>query len=197
MDLLWVLLVVVALVAAPVQAAPATETPTATPNASEAESDPVAGTVVFYDQESSGETLVVAQANLSVGGFIALFEESRNGTLLGTSSHLDSGSHENVDVDLTTEYSDDTTVVAVLYRDTNDNSTFDPTVDEPYRNDGTVVKDTAYVTSARPPTTVTVTATTSSAATDATVVNTKSPGFGILVALAALLLAAAFRRARR
>lgn len=196
-DVLWVLLVVATLVAAPVQAAP--ETATEAPTASEAESDPVRGAVVFYDQESSGEKLVVAQANLSAGGFVALFEGSRNGTLLGTSAHLDPGPHENVDVDLTTEYSNDTTVVAVLYRDANDNRTFDPTVDEPYRNDETAVEDTAYVTLARPAetATATVTATTPSAATDTTVVDTASPGFGVLAALAALLLAAAFRHARR
>lgn len=195
-------LLVVAGVAVPAHATPgpaaATPTETATPNGSSAGTD--SATVVFYDQESSGDALVVARANLSDGGFVAVFDGSRNGTLLGTSAYLVPGSYRNVDVNLTTGFENDTTTVAVLYRDVDDNRTFDRAVDEPYRRDGAVVSDTAYVTSARAPGTVTATETlvtatetaTPTAVTTAT--DSEAPGFGALAALAALLLVTALRR---
>lgn len=185
------------------QATPTTATPG---NESDAEDDTSQAAVVFYDQESDWDTLVVAQVNLSEGGFVAVFEGSRNGTLLGTSAYLVPGQFETVDVDLTTQRANDTTVVAVVYRDVDGNRTFDPAVDEPYTDGGRAVSDSAYVTSGLAPTTAnptsTASETTTTTATDTptpsddaetTTVDSEAPGFGVLAAVVALLLGSALR----
>ncbi|MFB6170989.1 MAG: hypothetical protein ABEJ23_00540 [Haloarculaceae archaeon] len=193
-----------ALLAAPAVAAPTpTDTPTATATATP---DPGATAVVFYDQEQADDSLVVAQANLSAGGFVVAFDGSANGTRLGTSAYLVPGRFENVEVDPTAGAVNGTTVV-VLYRDVDGDRTFDPSTDEPYTRDGHVVSDSAYVTArdSPEPTTATVTvatptatepATTTPSPARTTAVESEAPGFGVHAALAALLTGAAIYRWR-
>lgn len=201
------LLVVSTVIAAPGQATVATETsttdtptemPTADPTPTPGEANGTNSSVVFYDQETQGDELVVAEVTLPNGGFVAVFEGSRNGTLLGNSAYLGAGAHENVDVPLSRALSNDTTFVAVLYRDADGNQSFDRTVDELYRANGSVVSAEAYVTSAPTPATTTPTVALTTSDGDATVTGTgaQAHGFGVIVAVTALLLGGALARKR-
>lgn len=196
------LLVVSSVLAAPGQAAVTTETPTADiptetttadPTPTPGEANGTNGSIVFYDQETQGDELVVAEVTLPDGGFVAVFEEARNGTLFGSSAYLDAGTHENVDVPLSRTHANDTTFVAVLYRDVDGNRSFDQTVDEPYHVEGAVVSAEAYVTSAPTPasTTPTVALTSASSNGTATDTGTQAHGFGVIAAVVALLLGGA------
>lgn len=80
-------------------------------------------TVTFSDQPSNGSAVVVNATNVSEGGFVAIF--AQNGTLLGNSSYLESGDHENVTVSLNTSIGRSQVLVAVPHQDTNDNQQFD------------------------------------------------------------------------
>jgi len=83
--------------------------------------------VSVADQPTDGSALVVESANLTAGGFLAVHEASPNGTedVLGNSTHLAPGEHENVSVALEPPLSSDATVNVTAHRDTNANATFD------------------------------------------------------------------------
>lgn len=70
------------------------------------------------------------------------------GSQVGASSHLDSGTHENVTVEYGGEMVEDQVLIAVVYQDINDNSTYDGLeMEAPYlTDDDEIVGDWAYVT---------------------------------------------------
>lgn len=112
--------------------------------------------VTFDDQPSNGSAVVVNETNLSDGGFLVILDDG--GMMLGNSSYLESGVHENVTVELNTTLEDSGVVVAVPHQDTNDNRTFDynatlaqeigaeNATDGPYLENGVPGGSTAYVT---------------------------------------------------
>lgn len=120
------------------------------------ESANATASIEFNDQPSNGSAVVVNQTNMSEGGFVAVF--AQNGTLLGNSSYLESGSHENVTVELNVSISGAQVVVATPHMDTNDNQAFDfnatraqevgpaNATDGPYIVNGIPVSDVAFVT---------------------------------------------------
>lgn len=79
--------------------------------------------ITFTDQAINNSTLVVNEANLSAGGFVVIF--AQNGTVLGNTSYLEPGLHENLTVDLDTPLGRSQVVIASPHLDTNDNQTLD------------------------------------------------------------------------
>ena len=125
-----------------------TEEPEVDPNAS--------ASVTFDDQPSNGSALVVNETNLSDGGFVVILDDG--GRMLGNSTYLEPGVHENVTVELNTTLNESGVVLAVPQQDTNDNETFDynatlaadigeeNATDGPYLENGAPGGSTAYVT---------------------------------------------------
>ncbi|WP_134670561.1 DUF7282 domain-containing protein [Halorussus marinus] len=96
----------------------------------------------FEDQTSNGSAVTVRSVAVPEGGFVVIHD---NGvvegdvvdSILGTSEYLDAGTTENLTVPLDRPLNQSQEVVAVVYRDTNDNRTFDfvtsnRTADGPY-----------------------------------------------------------------
>ena len=127
----------------------------------------------FEDQAVANATVTVASANLSNGGFVAIYNAS--GTLLGVSDYLDSGAQQNVTVNLTrtvdfpeanatdgenvtdgdqgANATQSTTLFAIAHRDTVANQQFEYLAsggddDVPYATDQGIVIDIATVTPA-------------------------------------------------
>lgn len=113
--------------------------------------------LTFTDQATNGSAVVVEEANLSAGGYVVVF--AQNGTVLGNTSYLESGAHENLTVTLTTPVNRSQVVIAAAHLDTNDNRTFDfnatraqevgreNATDRPYlQSDGLPVSEVAFVT---------------------------------------------------
>jgi flagellar protein FlaJ len=74
---------------------------------------------------STGETLTVDSASLSNGGYVAVYDESPNGTVLGRSAYLPPGTHEDVIVTLDEPIRTNRSVVLVAHRETTGNEVFD------------------------------------------------------------------------
>ena len=82
-----------------------------------------ATSVTFGDQTSNGSAVVVDRASLPQGGFLVIF--AQDGSVLGNSSYLRSGTSENVTVQLNETLNRSQVLVAVPHQDTNDNQQFD------------------------------------------------------------------------
>lgn len=125
--------------------------------------------VTFENQTANGSAVVVENATLPEGGFVvvhlatpenqsvnasgnetvdvALTRNLTAGAVVGNSTYLDAGTHENVTVTLDEPVTDDQYLIAMLHQDTNDNQTYDfPDADGPYTTDGEPVTDQGYVT---------------------------------------------------
>ena len=114
--------------------------------------------VTLENQTRAGRSVFVDEATLPEGGFVVLSEPGPNGSIVGVSLPLSAGTHEGKVTlrgvpgsDLNrTRLGTNTTLVATLHRDSNNNSRFDgllaPGTDEPYTNDTTAVADRATVT---------------------------------------------------
>lgn len=112
--------------------------------------------ITAEDQNTNGSVLVVNQTNLSEGGFVVVF--AQNGSVLGNSSYLEPGSHENVTVNFNTSIASSQVLVAVPHKDTNDNQTFEfnatraqevgpeNATDGPYLDQGVPVSTVVFVT---------------------------------------------------
>lgn len=124
-------------------------------------------TIGFDEQSSNGSVVVVNETTLAEGGFIAIYAE--NGTVIGNSSYLEPGEHENVTVELDVTLEETQVLVAVAHADTNGDERFDFNVseaqaaattaetttgetttemdvtDSPYLVDGLPVTDVAYI----------------------------------------------------
>jgi hypothetical protein len=100
-----------------------------------------------FDRENFAVT--IDEVALPEGGFVVFTNKS--GAVVGTSYYIGQGIAEQVDVDLhrafeDAEAGDQTTLTATLYRDTNDNGTFDPAIDQPYESECGTTSATATVT---------------------------------------------------
>ena len=179
---------------------------------------PATASVRFNDQESAnGEQVVVASVTMSRGGFIAIHSGSASGPVIGSSKFLGAGTHSNVRIALDEPISEDTTLVAMPHRDDNSNNVYDfPEADAPYVADGSPVTDSAEVSYVEggvvtrtvigeTPTPMIMTRTVqaqSPTPRERTVVVTKTatpgqPGFGVAIAVVALLAAALLAIRRR
>ncbi len=107
--------------------------------------------IEFDDQQGDGTSATVTTVSVSDGGFVVVTDSS--GNTVGISDYLESGTHENVTVNQTTE--EDFEMVGQLTATTHHDSTDDETYaynetdgeeDRPYIEDGYPVSDTATVT---------------------------------------------------
>ncbi|AHF98863.1 hypothetical protein HALLA_08290 [Halostagnicola larsenii XH-48] len=108
------------------------------------------------DQNSTGETVTVDNVSLSEGGFVAVYGGLDIGLdpegVIGNSEYLESGDHEDVEIELNEPLSEDGPVVAAVHHDTTGEETFqyvesDGADDEPYvAQGGTPVADSAFIT---------------------------------------------------
>ncbi|MDB2275355.1 hypothetical protein PM022_12530 [Halorubrum ezzemoulense] len=117
-------------------------------------------TVTFNDQTvtNGSDTVTVASANLSEGGFVAIHSvpvNPENGTpvdtVVGVSEYLGNGTSEDITVTLDEPVTANTTLVAMPHQDTNGNETYDfvtseGSADGPYIEDGSAVVDSASIT---------------------------------------------------
>lgn len=158
---------------------------------------------VSVDDQTGAESVTVAEATLPEGGFVVVYNAS--GGIVGVSEYLDNGTHEDVTLEVSPEFSRSQVAVAEVRADDGDES-FNASADAPYTNDnGQPIGDTAYVTveeteTATPTATATATPTATesdetatTAATDEPT-ETSGPGFGIAAALVALVGAALLAR---
>jgi len=178
---------------------------------------PPTATVSISDQ-SGGDTIVVDSAELSDGGFVTIHDsslsESPFDSVRGTSTYLAAGSETDISITLDDPYESSGTAIAMPHLDTNGNQQYDFVSSEggedgPYTDDGgNIVTDSASVTvetpTATPTETVTpttpATATATATATEPgdmgtptdtqTQTDSEQPGFGLIVALLALIAAA-------
>ncbi|ELZ03495.1 DUF7282 domain-containing protein [Natrialba asiatica] len=122
------------------------------------EIDELEGTaaISFSNQNTSGETVEIDSVSLSEGGFVAIYDET-TATLdpddvIGVSSYLEPGDHENVAIELEEPLDADRALTAAVHHDTTDDETFRYVEraggdDEPYVSEGGApVLDTAFVT---------------------------------------------------
>jgi cytoskeletal protein RodZ len=130
-----------------------TSTPEETPTP-EAET----ASVTFESQSSNGSEVMVDSVAVPEGGFVVVHDVGVTGSeaiesILGTSEYLDRGTQGNVTVELDEPLNESQRLVAVVYRDSNENQEYDfvnsnRTADGPYRQaDGrAAVNDFANVT---------------------------------------------------
>ncbi|ADQ66205.1 hypothetical protein C499_09564 [Halogeometricum borinquense DSM 11551] len=173
--------------------------------------------VTAADQTTDGQTVTIDSVTLHDGGFVtvhdatvsegAVFESVR-----GTSAYLSPGTHENVTVELSKPLTETTTIVPMAHMDTNGNEAYDFVTsdgaeDGPYVALGGAVVATAEAsvedgemtetemnaetmteTEMADEETEMETGTEMNEATDGT--DTGTPGFGVVVAIIALVAAA-------
>ncbi|MFC6717738.1 hypothetical protein ACFQGT_08865 [Natrialbaceae archaeon GCM10025810] len=79
------------------------------------------------DAELRNGTVVIDEASLSEGGFVAVYDSAGPDpqALLGVSSYLEAGDYRDVDVPLETELEENRSIVAVAHHDTDDDGEFD------------------------------------------------------------------------
>lgn len=146
-------------------------------------------------------TTVEVSASLSTGGFVVLHGESRDGPVVGHSDYLDAGNH-TVEV-YVGEPTAPEAVVAVTYRDDDHDEWFDgPDLEEPYAEGepaDVIVLETPPSTPSPTPVPSTPTPATPETRTDTPEEasgDATTPGFGVPVAVVALIVALAARRRR-
>jgi PGF-CTERM protein len=110
------------------------------------------------EQTTGGQTVVVDEVTLPDGGFVTIHDatvldggESVFTSVRGTSSYLESGTHENVTVKIDEPLKEDGTYVAMSHKDTDGDRIYTfvssgGAADGPYTADGSAVVDTANVT---------------------------------------------------
>lgn len=110
---------------------------------------------VDRDTVANVDSVLVEGAFVHDGGFIALHEGSASGAIIGNSDRLDGstagdpsgGFHKSIKIELDTQLSDTTTVVAMPHRDNAPTGLWDPSTDPPYTRGSTSIPviDTADV----------------------------------------------------
>ncbi|WP_255195694.1 DUF7282 domain-containing protein [Halorarius litoreus] len=168
---------------------------------------PARGSVTFDDQTTTGDSLTIASAQLSEGGFVTihdatLLDGATFDSVRGSSAYLEAGTHEDISVSLDQPVEESGTFVAMPHLDTNDNQQYDFVTSEgaedgPYTtSSGDIVLDDASVTyeamdEADDSMEETASATEDSSMDDGTTPSEGSgPGFGLAAALVALADAA-------
>ncbi|USZ67114.1 hypothetical protein NGM10_10270 [Halorussus salilacus] len=112
--------------------------------------------VTINEQESDGEQVVIESATLPEGGFVTIHDETllegdALGSVVGVSTYLEAGTHEDVTITLGRPLAETQTVIAMPHYDDNENQVYDfiisgGGVDAPYTSDGEAVVDDATVT---------------------------------------------------
>ena len=107
------------------------------------------------NQTTTGDHVTIASVTVPDGGFVVvhdtrLLEGNVLGSIAGVSAYLEPGRHTNVSVPLDAPLNRSQRVVAIPYRDSNGNETFEfrssqGSLDGPYRKDNRVVSDAAVV----------------------------------------------------
>jgi flagellar protein FlaJ len=87
-------------------------------------SSPVAS-VAAGGATSTGDALHVESASLSDGGYLVVYDDSANSTILGQTSYLEAGTHKDVTIPLQRPVESNRTVTVVAHRETGDNRIFD------------------------------------------------------------------------
>jgi PGF-CTERM protein/surface glycoprotein (TIGR04207 family) len=186
--------------------------------------------VTFNDQSVSSEVdtqgVSVASVTMSDGGYVVIHAE--DGSVIGASSYLEAGTHEDVRIALDENIDEDAELIAMPHLDTDGDNVYEfegGSLDAPYTDDeGNPVTDSAAVSvvvdtpvpsptpSPTPTPTPTETPTTTEETTEPmtttepedttepptpTPTTADGPGFGVVVALIALLAAALLAARRR
>ncbi len=112
--------------------------------------------VTFDDQLSGGQTVTVANATLPEGGFVALHDATLQrgdvlASVVGASSFLEAGTHDDVTVQLSEPLTSDATLIAMPHKDTDGDRVYSfvadgGQTDGPYTSGGDPVIDDAKVT---------------------------------------------------
>lgn len=181
------------------------------PAGTEDEADGVIGSltaaVSFSDQTAgdAGTLVTVDSVTLSQGGFVAIHQGGASGPVIGVSDYLSSGPHSDVSIRLREAIDGRVTLVAMAHKDTDGDKTFDFIAsdfedDGPYMAAGSAVTSSATVGVTTPtpsPEPGTPTATPEPGTPTPTPTSptpsptpTTTPGFGLAVALLALIAAA-------
>ncbi|PSQ34404.1 PGF-CTERM sorting domain-containing protein [Halobacteriales archaeon SW_10_66_29] len=123
--------------------------------ATPASADEHEASVSFSGGTSGGATIVVDEVTLPEGGFVTIHDASLTdgntfGSVAGTSTYLESGTHENVTVHLD-DGIEDGTFFAMAHQDTNDDRAYaflssNGGEDGPYTAGGDIVMESAEVT---------------------------------------------------
>jgi surface glycoprotein (TIGR04207 family)/PGF-CTERM protein len=168
----------------------------------------------------NGSVVTVDEVFLPNGGFVTVHDETlvseddAFGSVLGTSEYLDAGSHSDVEVELDSALNESQTLIPMAHQDTNDNEEYDFVDSEgeddgPYTDNDEAVIDSAEVEVGddEDGTTTEDNETTTTTTEDTTTETTTEepsdgdgdggsdndggqPGFGISVAIVALIAAA-------
>ncbi|WP_348608072.1 DUF7282 domain-containing protein [Halobaculum rarum] len=158
---------------------------------------------VSVDDQTGAASVTVAEATLPDGGYVVVYNAS--GGIVGVSEYLDSGTHEDVTLEVSPALSRSQVVVGEVRADDGDES-FNASADQPYTNEnGQPIGEAGYVTveqteTATPTATATATETATASDGDATTAatdeptETSGPGFGVAAAVVALVGAALLAR---
>lgn len=108
------------------------------------------------DQNSTGESVTVDTVSLSEGGFVAIYDGVDVSLdpegVIGNSEYLESGEHDDLEIELDEPLSESGPIVAAVHHDTTGEETFeyvesDGADDEPYVTQGGMpVLDSAFIT---------------------------------------------------
>lgn len=103
---------------------------------------PRAASITFEEQSSNGTGVTVRSVTVPRAGFVVVHDTgivrgNVTGSMLGVSGFLEAGTHRNVTVRLDEQLNESQRLVAIAYRDSNDNREFDflasrRTADGPY-----------------------------------------------------------------
>lgn len=112
-------------------------------------------TVAFLNQTTNGSAVLVNETTLPEGGYVVIHlanvtgpDNVSVGAVVGNSSYLDAGVHENLTVAIAENETleESQWLVAMPHLDTDDDQVYEfPEADDPYTIDGAPVIDEAYV----------------------------------------------------
>ncbi|CQR48800.1 PAS fold protein [Haloferax massiliensis] len=183
--------------------------------------------VTAMDQSGDGATVTVESVTLHDGGFVTVHDASVTEgqvfeSVRGTSAYLEPGTHENVEITLDAPFEESGTIVPMAHMDTNGNEAYDFVTGEGANDGPYVAAGGAVVTTADYTVEGTMTETTTDEPADSmtdeptdsmtdepttemtdesmettTESSTDAPGFGLVVALVALVAAALVAARRR
>lgn len=114
-------------------------TPTPTPIVAEDK------TMVAVGIHTPAKTVVVDKVTLKKSGFVVIHEDTKGqaGGILGASGLLQEGTHENIVIELTRKTVEGESFIAMIHTDNGDGK-FDPTVDEPAKDESGVVSQATF-----------------------------------------------------
>jgi hypothetical protein len=124
--------------------------------------EPTVDDLTFDDQQSSGDSVVVQNANFSEGGFVAihLSDNGTPGEVIGASSYLAPDTDNRIAIVLDETLEENQELIAMAHLDTDGDQIYEfPDGDGPYTENGSPVVDAAQITGLGTGDTTTATAT--------------------------------------